>query len=137
MTGSKPRKSKHGHCQGGSSRTYKAWQNAHARCRPSYRWPEYYLDKGIVVCERWKSFTNFLDDMGACPEGMTLDRIDGGKNYEPTNCRWATPKEQCTNKRVQKNAVTWQGKRVKEWAAIWNITYRAAHKRIIRRLRNG
>jgi hypothetical protein len=105
-----------------------------ARCRPSYQWPEYYYAKGITVCERWSSFENFFADMGPAPEGMTLDRIDSDRNYEPGNCRWTTPHVQCTNKQQRKDALIWQGKRVKDWAAEWGTTYHAAHKRIVRRM---
>jgi hypothetical protein len=68
------------------------------RVRPGKEWSRYYADKGITVCERWeKDFRDFLADMGECPPGMTLDRINNDGNYEPGNCRWATTAEQNRN----------------------------------------
>lgn len=81
---------------------YKRYRAMIQRCEDSNHpsW-KYYGARGIVVCERWrKSFTAFLEDMGAVPLGKTLDRIDNDKGYEPSNCRWATPKEQIANRRA-------------------------------------
>ncbi len=82
------------------SGTYESWVGMRARCgRANHR--DYYLygARGVTVCERWlESFQNFLTDMGERPAGMSIDRIENDGNYEPGNCRWATPKQQAANR---------------------------------------
>jgi hypothetical protein len=68
----------------------------------------HYGGRGIKVCERWRKFENFLADMGERPDKTSLDRIDTNGNYEPSNCRWATRKQQMGNTR-QANLVTYRG----------------------------
>lgn len=77
---------------------HRTWTRIRERCNnPSHKDYPRYGGSGIKVCARWDSFENFLADMGL-RNGLTIDRIDGTGNYEPGNCRWATPAEQNRNK---------------------------------------
>ena len=86
-----------------SSRTWTSWHAMTTRCRCSTvkDYPRY-GGRGITVCDRWsgdRGFVNFLADMGERPENTSLDRKAVNGNYEPANCRWATRRQQDTNRR--------------------------------------
>jgi hypothetical protein len=81
--------------------THISWTAMKGRCNnpndPSFIW---YGSRGVSVCARWlNSFESFLADMQVRPVGTSLDRIDPRGNYEPSNCKWSTPKEQAAHKR--------------------------------------
>lgn len=108
------------------------WRNMMARCtNPST--PNYhrYGGRGIKVCERWQTFENFYADMGPCPEGMSLDRIDNDGPYSPENCRWATRAEQQDN--TERSIKVWlDGEFVplKEACLRVGLSYNTAHNRV-------
>lgn len=83
------------------TREYKSWQHAKARCHtPTDHKYRIYGARGITMSDQWrKSFSAFLADMGECPPGKTLDRINTNGNYCKQNCRWATRIEQGSNRR--------------------------------------
>jgi len=92
---------KHGHSRGGHvSKAMRVWRHMIERCcNPHSINFERYGARGITVCDRWKVFTNWLEDMGEPPDGLTLERIKNDGNYEPANVKWDTIKNQCRNKR--------------------------------------
>lgn len=108
-----------------SSPEYRAWASMINRCHQSSvpKKINNYQNRGIVVCERWReSFDNFLSDMGRRPsEKHSLDRYPNNDgNYEPSNCRWATAKEQSNNRRRR---ITTKTKLASALLALGHVPY--------------
>lgn len=118
-----------------SSRTYRIWIGMQTRCSPSARGKSkrLYFDRGIRVCDAWLNYETFLGDMGHAPDGLSLDRIDGSRGYEPGNCRWATAIEQANNTSANRH-LEHDGRRmtVAQWAAIVGIRPNTLEYRILR-----
>jgi hypothetical protein len=128
----------HGHASKGGdaiSPTYHSWTHMVARCTDSGSDHfAHYGGRGITVCDRWRSFENFLADMGERPPGTSIDRHPNNDgNYEPGNCRWATPREQMNNTRLTRR-LTFRGETasVSEWARRTGLSHSGIRNRLAR-----
>lgn len=115
-----------------NTRFYRIWKAMHTRCNNEHT-ANYknYGGRGIIVCIRWKEFENFKEDMYESylnhvkeygEKDTTLDRIDVNGNYEPSNCRWATLKEQANNTRCLTLTYNGETHKVSEWTRILGLS---------------
>lgn len=126
------------------TRFHSIWMNMIARGRNTTSFPEAhcYALRGIAVCERWKEFENFREDMYESyqehvkeygEKDTTIDRVDVDGNYEPSNCKWSTLREQYNNK-TDNHFVEYNGKidTVANWSRYLGINYSTLSKRLQR-----
>lgn len=121
---------------------YRVWKAMRERCyrEKAVSYPMY-GGRGISVCEEWKhnydSFYKWAMENGY-KEGLSIDRINTNGNYEPSNCRWATPKEQARNTRknvmIEINGTL---KSLPEWCEDLGIPYDRVHGRYERMRKAG
>lgn len=125
------RRDKHHHS---GSPTYVSWCAMRQRCNnPNSPVYGYYGGRGIRVCPRWDDFAHFLADLGERPEGTTLDRIDSDGHYEPGNVRWATPRQQTTNRpKTLTTEVEGETVAVRELARKANVSHQTVFRRLAR-----
>lgn len=117
-----------------NSRVYTIWCAMKNRClNKKGQDYAYYGGRGITIDERWYDFLNFLEDMGHPADGMTLERINNDDSYSPTNCRWATRKEQCYNQRSNV-VLSYENKNltIGQWADLYGMKYMTLYSRIDR-----
>ncbi len=127
---------KHGGASnGGPRRELQAWYNMHKRCsNPKDKAYADYKAMGVTICERWNDFALFIEDMGRCPAGFTLERIRNNEGYYPGNCKWASPAEQMRNTR-RTRLYTRNGKTqcAKDWCRELGVAYEGAFAKAKRR----
>ena len=117
------------------TRVYNIWKSMRQRCSiPSTSGYKYYGGRGIKVCNEWQDFEPFYKwaISNGYADNLTIDRIDVNGNYEPSNCRWITLKEQQMNTR-RNHYITFNGetKTLNEWAEQLGIN----HTTLLDRLR--
>lgn len=127
---------KYGHGMTDTS-IYAVWCTMKARCNnPNSLKYHLYGGRGISVCDEWQhNFQTFYDWAMAngYKDGLSIDRINVNGNYEPSNCRWATVKEQANNRRTN-TFVSFKGEThtVSEWSEILGISRIALYHRLER-----
>lgn len=123
---------------------FRIWWGILRRCH-EVRCKEYkhYGGRGITVCDRWKqSYENFLEDMGKCPAGLSIERIDNDGPYCKENCRWADRNTQCRNRRNNvKHEFLGEKRTIPEIAEILGLSEKTLYTRWYRNgkleLKNG
>lgn len=117
------------------TKIYKIWVGLLGRCHnPNDTGYYAYGAKGITVCDRWREFENFYADMGELPSNNhSIDRIDNKGNYDPSNCRWATPLEQANN-RDNNRLIEYQGeiKTIGTWERYLGFSEGMLYRRLIK-----
>ncbi len=125
----------HGHTlRRKASPEYYSWASMLTRCtNPAVIAYQTYGARGVTVCDRWRMFSNFLEDMGKRPPDTSLDRIDNNGGYSKENCRWASRKQQSENRRSTKFfEVNGQRMTLSDLSSQFGIAYNTLHARIVR-----
>lgn len=121
----------------GMSKTkeFNVWHSMKSRCNnPNVKEYPFYGGRGIKVCERWfNSFENFIADMGLCPSGYSIERIDVNGDYSPENCKWIPRNDQSKNLRSNRVlTVNGVSKIMSEWAKDNGLTSQHIYTRLKR-----
>lgn len=123
----------HSHKKSGT-RIYKEWLAMRRRCNnPNDKCYHRWGGRGIKVCDEWdNSFQNFYDwaIANGYSDNLTIDRIDNDGNYEPSNCRWVSNRDQCNNRSSNiKITIGCATKTLIQWCEIFKLDYRMVHAR--------
>lgn len=116
------------------TRLYTIWRGMHNRCykkeHDAYKW---YGARGILVCEEWHDLLSFVEwsKANGYNDKLSIDRINSNGNYEPSNCRWQTQKQQMNN--VTSNKILkYRGVNYtqSEFADFFNLEYHTVRNRL-------
>ena len=106
------------------TRFHSIWRNMIARCKYGYK---NYWGRWITFEPKWKVFINFYNDMHeSYNDTLSLERIDNNWNYCKNNCRWATRKEQSSNRR---NTIFYKWMTLKDYCKSKWLAYKTIHAR--------
>ena len=124
---------------GKRTKLYTCWRHMHERCKSqkAFAW-ERYGGRGIAVCQQWQEFAVFRDWAyeNGYAEGLQIDRIDNDGHYEPVNCQWVSPSQNCNKRRTSHFITAWgETKTLAQWTC--DPRCRAKGPTIRYRLRNG
>lgn len=118
-----------------TSSLYSRWSNMLRRCTDSKdKCFNSYGGRGIRVCDEWQDFNNFADWAMAngYKKNLSIDRINVNGNYEPSNCRWVSMKEQGNNKQNTKYyEYNGEKKTLSQWSECYNINYKLLYERVV------
>ncbi len=121
----------------GESKEFRIWSGMRARCfaknNPGYK---NYGGRGITICERWREYKNFLQDMGRCPKGLMIERKNNNDNYSPDNCIWASWDTQARNRRSTR--LLTDGKVtlcLKDWAKLLDISEQKLRNKLTKNIK--
>ena len=117
-----------------NSRLNHIWKTIHSRCElNSNKSYKDYGGRGITVCSEWKYFESFMEWAmeNGYQEHLTIERINVNGNYEPSNCKWVTIKEQANNK-TNNVFITYKGetKTLAQWAEYLDLPYKTLYNRL-------
>ena len=121
------------HGEANKTKENRIWRHMQGRCycKTDAKYKNY-GGRGIKVCDRWlNSYQNFLEDMGRCPKGCSIHRIENDGNYEPKNCKWADNYEQA-NEKTTSVFIEYDGLRLtlKQWSTKLGFKYKWFHSQV-------
>lgn len=121
---------------GTKTKLFHIWQKMKSRCNnPNHKHYKYYGGKGIKICHEWEhDFSKFAEwaNANGYVDGLTIDRIDPSKGYEPSNCKWSTRQEQQSHlSSCRMYEINGESHNIAEWCRIYNVPHERVRRRVV------